>query len=148
MTELFAAFGLDWKLLLIQALNFAVLLFILYKFLYRPMLRVIDERRQKIAEGVRTAEEADTKLALAGEERDAMIGKAAQEAERLVSGAKASAGEEGQRIIRTAEERAAALISDAEARAKEEERQAILRSEKDIARAAMLAAEKILRTSK
>ena len=45
MQQLFAAFGINWKLLLIQGINFSVLLAILSYFLYRPLMKVIDERR-------------------------------------------------------------------------------------------------------
>jgi len=56
MSELFSAFGVNWKLLLIQAVNFGLLLAALTYFLYKPILKIIDERREKVAEGVRTAE--------------------------------------------------------------------------------------------
>ena len=56
MSELFAAFGVYWKLLLVQAVNFGVLLAILSYVLYRPILRMIDARQKRIAEGVATAE--------------------------------------------------------------------------------------------
>src|SRR3989344_4827591 len=47
MDALLEAFGIDWKLLLAQALNFGVLAFMLTKFLFKPMFRVLDERVEK-----------------------------------------------------------------------------------------------------
>jgi len=58
MSDLFAAFGVNWKLLLVQAVNFGLLLSALTYFLYKPVLRMIDERREKVAEGVRTTQAA------------------------------------------------------------------------------------------
>ncbi|OGG53934.1 ATP synthase F0 subunit B [Candidatus Kaiserbacteria bacterium RIFCSPLOWO2_12_FULL_53_8] len=144
MGELFATFGVNWKLLLIQAVNFGLLLSVLTYFLYKPILRIIDERREKIAEGVRTAEAAAKQLADAKEEREGIVGTAAREAEGLVASARTRADERGTEIVKAAEARAAATIKDAAERAEEAKRQALKESEREIARAAMLAAEKIL----
>lgn len=145
MSELFAAFGIDWKLLLIQAVNFGVLLAVLTYFLYKPILRIIDERREKVAEGVRVAEEAARKLADAQEESKSLVGSASREAEQLVASARSRADGVGGEIIRAAELKAQSVLKDAEARAEEAKRLALQESSKEIARAAMLAAEKILR---
>src|SRR3989344_5401181 len=78
MSDLFAAFGVNWKLLLIQAVNFGLLLAALSYFLYKPILKIIDERRHKIAEGVRTAEAAAERLEEAEKEGGTMGGDAAE----------------------------------------------------------------------
>lgn len=145
MSELFAAFGVNWKLLLIQAVNFGLLLSALTYFLYKPMMRIIDERREKVAEGVRMAEEADRRLADAKREGDTIVGNAGREAESLVKTARERASEMGSEIVEQAQSRADATLRDAEARAEEARRQALQESQKEIARAAILAAEKILR---
>lgn len=145
MSELFAAFGLNWKLLLIQGLNFGALLAVLSYLLYKPVFRMLDERQKKIAEGVKTAEAAAGKLESAKHESEAIVGKAAREAEELVSNARSHAEVRGDEIVRAAEERAASTLKDAQMKADEAKRQALLESQKEIARAAMLAAEKILR---
>lgn len=145
MSELFAAFGIDWRLLLIQAVNFGVLLAALTYFLYRPILGIIDERREKVAEGVRTAEEAARKLADAEEESKGLVGAAARDAEQIVATARGRADEKGSEIVRAAEVKAQSVLKDAESRAEEAKRLALEESSKEIARAAMLAAEKILR---
>jgi len=145
MNQLFTAFGIDWRLLVIQAINFALLLSALTYFLYRPILRIIDERQKKVADGVRTAELADQKLADAKVEGDEMVGRAAREAEGLVATARARAEERSAEIVKLAEERAQATLKDAQVRAEEAERAALKKSQQEIARAAMLAAEKILR---
>ncbi len=147
MGELFATFGVDWKLLLIQAVNFGLLLSVLTYFLYKPILRIIDERQRKIAEGVKTAEAAQRELTAAKTERERIVGDAAREAETLVASARTQASEQGAEIVKSAEARAAATLKDAAERAEEAKRLALKESEREIARAAMLAAEKIL-TSK
>src|SRR6267378_3500117 len=113
MSQLFAAFGIDWKLLLIQGLNFGLLLVVLSYFLYKPILKIIDERREKIAEGVRTAEAASRRLAEAKEEGDKQIGEAAREAQSIIASARSSGEERKASIVSEAEARAHAILKDA-----------------------------------
>jgi F-type H+-transporting ATPase subunit b len=147
MNELFATFGINWKLLLIQAVNFGVLLGALTYLLYKPVLRILDERRAKIEEGVRAAEAASQRLADAKTEADGIVGDGARQAEGILASARTNAEEKGAQIVRDAEDKAHRALKDAEARIAEAERQAFVKSERDIAKAAMLAAEKILRES-
>ena len=145
MNELLTVFGVNWKLLLAQGINFALLLAVLSYFLYKPVLKMIDERREKIAEGVKTAEAASRSLAEAQKKSDGIVGDASREAETLVKTARARAEEKGAEIVKSAEARAEGVLTDAATRAEEAKRQAMKESEKEITRAAMLAAEKILR---
>lgn len=145
MGELFATFGIDWRLLVIQTINFALLLLILWRYLYRPLVKVLDERRGKIAESVQKAEAADRRLAEADMEGKSLVAAAGKEAEGLVAAGRSRAAGESAEILKKTEEKAHALLADASARAEEAKRQALAAGEKEIARAAMLAAEKILK---
>lgn len=145
MSELISTFGINWQLLLAQAINFGVLLLALWWFLYRPLTRMIDERRVKISEGVKAADEAEKKLSESLVERDGMLSAAAKEGEAMIVKARSSASLRADELIDEAGIRAENIVKDAAMRAEETARQALKESEKDIARAAMLAAEKILR---
>ena len=145
MSQLFAAFGLDVKLLLIQALNFGILLAVLLRFLYTPVLKMVDERRAKVAEGVQKAEAADRRLAEANDEGNGIVASASKEAEGIVASARTRADEQSTDILKRSQERADELLADAKMKADEAHRQALVSGQKEIARAAMLAAEKILR---
>ena len=141
MQQLFLAFGIDWRLLLIQGVNFAILLAALTYFLYRPVTKMIDDRSAKIAEGVRMADAAEGRLADAKAEGEELIGTAARDAEALVAAARTSADVKGGEIMKAAESRADALMKDAAARAEELKRQSMKESEREVVRATMLAAE-------
>lgn len=145
MSDLFAVFGVEWKLLIAQIINFAVLLAVLTYLLYRPVMKVLDERQRTIADGVRNAEAADRQLADAQEASNGIKGNATREAEGIVAAARVRADERAAEIVRVAEERASAALKDATLRAEEAKRDALKKSEQEIARVAMLAAEKILR---
>ncbi len=62
MSQLFSQLGIDWHLLLSQAVNFLVLLVVLRVVAYRPILKLLRDRRAKIEEGLAKAKEADVRL--------------------------------------------------------------------------------------
>lgn len=62
MRQLFGQLGIDWHLLLSQAVNFALLLIVLRLVLYKPLLKLLRDRRHKIEEGLAKAKEADDRL--------------------------------------------------------------------------------------
>jgi F-type H+-transporting ATPase subunit b len=113
MDSLLENFGLDWKLLVSQAANFFLLLVILRATVYKPLLKLIAERRKKIKDGLAHAEEADARLASIG----TMQKKKEQEAEAKglamirEAGAKAKA-EEARQL-----EEAATKVAELEQRA-------------------------------
>ncbi len=82
-------FGVQPILLVAQVVNFLILLFILKKFLYKPILRVLDERRKKIEESLKNAEEIEKKLLLTEEEKEKILAKASLEAQKIIDNTKA-----------------------------------------------------------
>jgi F-type H+-transporting ATPase subunit b len=53
----FDSLGINLTYLIGQIINFGILLFVLTKFLYKPILKILDERAKKIAQGLKAAEE-------------------------------------------------------------------------------------------
>ena len=51
MGELLSSLGIDLRLFLAQLINFSILLFVLFKFAYKPILNMMDERTEKIEKG-------------------------------------------------------------------------------------------------
>lgn len=97
-------FGINPILLLAQVVNFAILLFILKRFLYKPILKVLAERKKKIAESLQNAEEIERRLTAISE----------REAEAVLKSAK-----EGEKIIKQATEYAAQIIDEGSKKSEE-----------------------------
>lgn len=85
-----AATGLviDWRLLVIQAVNFLLLLGILWWVVWRPLLRIIDERRQTIEGGLTAAREQQQLLQQTKAEHDEILARARKTAITLVAEAR------------------------------------------------------------
>jgi F-type H+-transporting ATPase subunit b len=63
MSELFHKLGIDWKLILVQIVNFALLLFLLTTLLYKPLLNVIKERKKSVDDAIKFVKDAELKAA-------------------------------------------------------------------------------------
>ncbi len=98
--------GLDLKLLIAQIFNFLVLLFVLKKFLYKPILNFLDERKKKIEESLITVEKINKKLSEIEDEKKRIIHEASLEAARIISQEKKLGEEETERISEEARRKA------------------------------------------
>ncbi len=107
--EILNQFGIKPILLAAQVVNFLILLFILKKFLYKPILKVLEERKKKIAESLQNAEEIEKRLAEIGEREAEALLKSAKESEKMIK----DAGAEGSQIIVDAHKTAEQIVNKA-----------------------------------
>jgi F-type H+-transporting ATPase subunit b len=101
-------FGVDWQKLLSQVVLFSILYFTLNKFAFGPIIKILEERRRRIAEGQENAEKIKQQLAEAEKHYEEIVQKANAEAQQLIDEARKS-GEaltqkQAQDAIRQAEE--------------------------------------------
>jgi len=143
--EIVSVFGIDYRLLLIQALNFGVLLFALWWFLYPPIMRMLDERRVVIEKGVRDAEAAKKEKEHAEANARNVIAEATRTGEDIVATARTSARDQGVTLLEEAKQKSDQLLMEASRRAKEEEHDVLKKAEAHVARLAVLGAEKVIR---
>ena len=145
MEQLIHAFGIDGKLIIIQVINFAVLAGLLTYFLYTPLLRILNEREEKIKKGIADAEDAARAKAQALEEKQALLTEAQAQAQAIDARAQAFGKEKEAEIVAIAQTKAQEVIKDAEVKSTLLKEQARKESEAEIAKMAILAAEKVLR---
>ena len=86
-------FGVDWPHLLSQVVSFAIVCFLLQRFAYKPVMKLLDERRQQIAEGIAEREKIRHELAQADARRQEIMVSADNEATRLIEEAHAAAAD-------------------------------------------------------
>ncbi|MCB1125639.1 MAG: F0F1 ATP synthase subunit B, partial [Verrucomicrobiae bacterium] len=130
--EVAHTFGVNPQLLISQIISFCVVAFLLHRFAYKPVLAVLEERRQRIQEGLDNAEKIKAELARTEEARKAAMVEAGEQATKLINDAKAAAAQvlekESQKAMAAANEivERARQSSEAElARMKEELRQEV-----------------------
>src|SRR5438034_6638473 len=108
MGDTLQTLGIYWPKLIAQMVNFAIVLFILWKFAYRPVLKILEERRQKVAEAMINAEKAREELKLTEAQRQQVLAETNAQANKLIEEARAAAAkvreQETQKAIREAEQ--------------------------------------------
>ncbi len=144
MSQLFAAFGIDWRLLVINLINFGVLLVALRYFLYGPLTTMLENRRLKVQKGVEDANAAEARLREIEEARSGMLASAGSEADELLKKARAAAQEKERTLVAAAEAAAARTTAEAETRAKELKAQALEESKQEVAKLVVLGMERVM----
>jgi F-type H+-transporting ATPase subunit b len=145
MEQVLNVFGIDWKLLLINAANFLLLLLALTYFFYKPLMRMLDLRREKIARGVEAAKKAEEELKEFEASRGAMLAKAGKEADQVISQARNAGAEKQREIVSQAEAAAARALAEAEAQARDLKEKAVQESKQEVAKLVVLGMEKALK---
>lgn len=111
-----AAFGVNWQMLLFQAITFLLVVLVLKKFVLGKLYDIIDARKAEIDDGLNKAEQAKKELASAQDEIDKVLASARSQAEAIVSDAKKESNE----IVKHAEDkaliRAEAIVKDVQAK--------------------------------
>jgi len=147
MGEAFSALGISVPLLVAQLVNFSILLVILRFTLYRPVLRMLDERKQRIAEGLNAAEIARREAASAQANIQAQLEAARKEGQEIVANAQSIAT----RIETEAKEQAArereAALEKARNEIQLERDRAIAELRREFAAITVAAAEKVINQS-
>jgi F-type H+-transporting ATPase subunit b len=142
MGAVLTTFGIDWRLLLINAVNFGILMLALWYFLYAPVMRALEERRKRVAKGVEDAQAAEARLSEIEHSRQEVLAKAGKEADELLEEARVAAAAK-ERDLRAAGQKAAeTAIAEAHAQAAELKEKAIEESKREVAKLIVLGIEK------
>ena len=106
--QIAATFGVNWTHLGAQIISFSIVCAVLYLLAYKPILRMLDARRQQIAAGLANAEKIKAELARIESERREVLQTADAEGKRLIEDARAAAArvgaEENRKALAAAEQ--------------------------------------------
>lgn len=112
-----AALGLDLPALVFQVINFAILLGILHFVVYKPIIRILDERRARIAESLATAKKIDKEKQAIAATKKASLAQTQQETTHILEHARAEAQK---------------IVAQATAQAKAEQQQTLQATERKV----------------
>lgn len=143
--EILTQIGIDGKLLLAQVVNFLILLFVLHRFAYKPMLVFLEKRTERIEEGLKNAEEAKKRLDEASKGEERILATAREEAKKIVTETREASEKRGQELIAEFERKAERIVEEAQERAKEEREKMFREAKGEIADLVIATTEKVLR---
>lgn len=138
------ALGINLPKLIYQIINFAVMAGILYTLLYKRVLAMLEERRQRIEQSLKDADQVKQQLANARRDYEAEIAKARQEAAGILAQARESAKSQEAEIIAQARKEADRIREDARKQSDLERLQALSAMKKDVAELVTLTASRVL----
>jgi F-type H+-transporting ATPase subunit b len=122
--------GINWALLVAQLFNVILLVWLLSRFLYQPVLNMLNERTRRIQDSLRDAEQVKVQLANARKDYDAELARARQEAASILAQAQERAKGQEQEIIAQARQEAERIRNEGREQAVQE-REQLLRDLKD-----------------
>lgn len=143
--DLIDKLGIDLKLLIAQAVNFLILLAILTKLIYKPILNVLDKRKKMIEENVENTQKIEERLAKIEEEKDKIMSEASEAAMAAVEKAKKEAEEEKQKILTNAKKEISSLAERYRGQLQEEKKQMLQEIKGEIAALIVQSSEKIIK---
>ncbi len=103
MNSLIQALGLDLRILIAQFFNFSLLIFVLWRFAYKPIFKILEERREKIEKGLEDARQAEIRLEDSNNESKEIIAASRREASKFMEEAQKKAEIRYQEIVNSAE---------------------------------------------
>ncbi len=138
------ALGFQTGKFLWSIVNFLVLLFILKKLLYKPLLQMLDERKNAIEEAITNAETAKTEAEKLRKDYETRLAEARQEAQDIIAKATKLGEEVKQEIVTSAQNEATKAIQRAQEEIARERDRAVAALRDEVATLAVLAAGKVI----
>lgn len=143
--EVFAKLGVDWKLLLAQAVNFGILFFVLKYYAYRPMLDFLEKRTLRIEQGLKDAEAAGQKLAQMEEKEKEVLIAARNEAKSIVVAAEEAAQKRDALRLAETEAKTKKFLEEAQVKIEEEKQRILAEAKQEIAVMVVAGVEQVLK---
>lgn len=140
MGELFNVWEAVWTVI-----SFAIFLFLLTRLFYRPVMKMLEERRQTIESGLAEARKAREQAEALNKEYEERLAAAQREAQAIIDRAEQTAERYRQERLQAAQEEAEQLLERARERIERERDDAIAALRREAADLAVLAAERIIR---
>jgi F-type H+-transporting ATPase subunit b len=113
MEELVKTFHIETGLLLAQVVNFFIVFLVLYRFAYKPVLKMLNERTEKIEKGLTDSQEAMKKLENAGQKEKEILALAKKEAQSILEKADERAKKNQDVIVVEARNQSEKMLIDA-----------------------------------
>ncbi len=142
--EILAKLGIDWKLLIAQAVNFLILLWVLKRYAYKPILKALETRTKKIEQGLKDAEASQTKLQGVIEEEKKILTAAREEARSILVEAEGSAKKRDAMMLNETKQKIDRMITEADTHLAERQSKLLREAKEELADVVFMATKKVL----
>jgi F-type H+-transporting ATPase subunit b len=144
MDAIIETFHIEWKIIIAQAINFAVVFVILYLFALKPLSKLMSERSERIAKGIDDAKANADILTRTETEYNEAIAKAKSEAAKIFQEGKKEADAKRTEMLDKAKDEVASVIESGKKVLEAEKIKMVAEAKKEIVTLTLQATEKLL----
>jgi len=137
--------GLNWKLFIAQLVNFAIVLFILWKWVFGPIGKKLSERTDRIEKSLQQAKEIEEKHKQAEMDRVKQIEHARKEANVIIEKAQTAANQSKEQILTEAKQISEKMLAQTKQQLADEKNKLLREVREEAANLVVMATEKLLR---
>lgn len=142
--EILQLFGVDWKLMLAQVINFVIVLAILWRFALKPLSKTMEDRNNEIAKGLSDAKQSAQALQQVEKEAKLKIDQAKNEAMAILEKANTQAEVGRKQSLEKTKQEVASLIAKAKEQIEAEKDMLVAEASQDLSKLLVESLEKIL----
>ena len=144
MPEIFTKLGLDTKLIIAQAVNFVLLLVILRRFAYKPVLSMLEKRADTIDKSLKQAKKIKEELQKTEDDRRKEMAKAREEYSALIAEAKETGKQKKEEMVEEARKKTGEIVTKAKEEIRNEKEKSVQEARQEIADLAIEISGKII----
>jgi len=144
MESLISTFHVDLKLFIAQLVNFAIVFSVLYFFAFKPLVKTMSERSEKIDKSLKDADAIEKRLALTEKEREEIINAAKKQANLIVEEANKRGEEKRAEMIVKAKEEIGQVINSEKAKLVRDKAETLKEIKSEVAELVVMTVEKLL----
>lgn len=142
--EILELFGVNWKLMLAQIVNFAIVFFVLWRFAIKPLLKTMESRNQEISAGLDNAKKAEDRLLAVEKEAKVQLNEAKKEAMLILEKANLQAEANRKLTLDKAKSEVEVVVTKAKEQITQEKEKMFVEAKKEFSQMLVLALDKVL----
>ena len=136
--------GINLKIFLAQLVNFLVVLWVLRKWAYTPIIKILEGRSKKIAKSMKDAEKIEKRLLDLENERKTILSQARDQAVKMAEETKNEVDQRREEMIKKAKDDVIAIVNSGKKQLQLEKELMLREAKKEMIEVSILAAKKIL----
>lgn len=137
--------GINPTFFVAQLVNFLIVVLVMWRFAYKPIVKMLDDRSKRIEESLKQADEVEKRVANLEGERDAVIREAKKQAAKILEEARTDAESRKNETVDSAKREVERVVIQGKGQLAKEKETMLREARKDIVEIAVAAATKILR---
>ena len=146
MQELISTFHIDWRLLIAQLVNFGIVVFVLWRFALRPVMKILNERSQTIEKSLAQAAKIEAELKEVQSRSAKSLAEAKQTASVIMKQAKEQAVVWQNQKVKETETKLEALARAHEEQLQRQQVELLEQAKSELAAVVAQAAGKVIKT--